>query len=106
MQFQLDLLKRILNDEFDDYTITFKNQRCKLPTAYIYPARNEIVIVGNKPSLIRYALADLIYHEIAESEFYDEQPDFKGDSHNHPDFMSKEFELKGKIIAVIEEEHD
>lgn len=102
---QLQQLKKIL-DIPDDYEIKLKNKRCQLPTAYAYPNQNLIVIEGNIPSLVRYALADLIFHEISEIEFYESCPDYTGDSHHHPDFAMREIKYKGRIIEKIEEEHE
>lgn len=107
MIFQLELLKKYVDiPDIYDYNIKFEHKNCKLPTAYVYPKSRTIVIVGNKPSLIRYALADLLCHEIAESEFYHEDPQYEGDSHIHPSFQLLESKLKGSILDAMESEHD
>lgn len=98
-------LKKIL-DIPDDYEIQIKKKRSSLPTAYAYPKSRLIIIEGNIPSLARYALADLIFHEISEIEFYEDNGDYMGDSHHHPDFQLKEIDYKGRIIEAIESEHE
>jgi hypothetical protein len=100
----LDQLKRLIKIP-DDYKIIIENKRCKLPTASVYPKSKIIKITANKPSLIRYALAELILHEIAEDEFYMIDPDCE-DSHVHPDFRFLEMAWRNKIEEAIANEHD
>lgn len=108
MKAQLDLLHNILQFP-DDVTITIENSRCKLPTAYYYPARNEILIVANRPALMRYALAELISHELAERDFhflFKEEEDSEGNSHDDTIFHEIEREYRQRIDEAICREHD
>ena len=107
MRDQLHLLRKYVDlPELDDFKVTFKHTRCKLPTAIVYPNRHEIVIIANIPALVRYALGDLLVHEIAETEFYHEDPQYGGDSHLNPKFQLIEAELKDRILNTIVKEHD
>jgi hypothetical protein len=90
----------------DDYEIRIENKRCKLPTAAIYPNRKLIVITANKPSLIRYAIGELILHEIAHDEFHKVEPEYEGDSHLHPDFQLLENAWRNVLVRAIEDEHE
>ncbi len=105
MKSQLNLLHQILNFP-DDVSIIIENSRCKLPGAFYYPGRNEIRIVGNKPALIRYALAELISHELAERDYYLLFPDGQGDSHDDTVFHEIEREYRQLIDEAICREHD
>lgn len=105
MKAQLELLHKIL-DFPDDVTITIENSRCKLPTAYYYPGRNEILIVANKPALIRYALAELISHELAEMDFNQLFPEPTENSHDDVIFHEIEREYRQRIDEAILREHD
>ena len=107
MKAQLDILKSII-DLPDDIKITFQNQRCKLPTAYFYLNRKppEIVIVGNKPSLERYAIAELLAHELAEKEYYELCLPEVQDTHDTMIFQNIEREHKKKIDNAIFSEHE
>lgn len=68
------LLDMVLQDvPLDDFEIQIRNVRCKYPTAELYPNMSPplIVIIGNKPSLIRYALLDLLLHEKSHKDYID-----------------------------------
>lgn len=103
------LLDMVLQDvPLDDFEIQIRNVRCKYPTAELYPNMSPplIVIIGNKPSLIRYALISLINHEKAHHLFLKEYPDFDGDHHLHPRFKEIEDSLRDGVDQLIVEEHD
>lgn len=112
METQLKKLKNWF-DILDDYKIIIKHEHHDFPTAIIHPNKiSEIepgkvvmVIKVNKPSLIRYALIDLICHEIAEHRFYEEYPNYKGNSHKHKKFQEIERALRKNIEKKIYEEH-
>jgi len=112
MKSQLDMIIDIIDKE-DDYKFIFKNKKCKLPTAEIYPDKEVeskpgstlIVITGNKPALIRYALCVLIGHEKAHHLFMKDNPNFKGDHHKSPVFQTYEQYFNNEIDSLIEEEH-
>lgn len=105
MKAKLDQILKILTIP-DDYTIIIEKERCTLPTACIYPESKLIKITGNIPSLVRYALAELILHEIAEDEFHHLNPDHKGDSHFHPEFQDLERAWRQELAGLIGEEHE
>lgn len=68
------LLDMVLQDvPLGDFEIQIRNVRCKYPTAEVYPNMSPplIVITGNKPSLIRYALLDLLLHEKSHKDYMD-----------------------------------
>lgn len=88
----------------DDYTILIENKRCKLPTASVYPNQKLIRIEANKPSLIRYALAELILHEVAEDEFYSISPNSL-DSHSSSEFHALERRWRRRLERAIYDEH-
>lgn len=88
----------------DDYTILIENKRCKLPTASVYPNQKLIRIEANKPSLIRYALAELILHEVAEDEFYSISPNSL-DSHSNSEFHALERRWRRRLERAIYDEH-
>ncbi len=103
------LLDMVLQDvPLDDFEIQIRNVRCKYPTANIYPNMKPplIVIEGNKPSLIRYALADLLLHEVTHYHFLEKKPDYNGDHHEDRDFQILERVYKDQLIRLIVEEHD
>lgn len=108
MKTQLDRVAKIF-ECFDDYDIIITNTRCTLPAAYFgYNSRQDkkpIEIEANKPSLIRYALIDLIMHEIAHAKFYEKYPDFEGEEHDNPEFIKIENELRREVEKKIAEEH-
>lgn len=104
MKSALNQLLKII-DIPDDYTILIENKRCKLPTASVYPNQKLIRIEANKPSLIRYALAELVLHEIAEDEFYDINPECC-DSHVDSDFQFLERAWRNKLVEAIAREHE
>jgi len=101
----LDQVLSLLNIP-EDYEIRIENKRCKLPTAGVYPAQKLIVITANKPSLIRYAISELILHEVAEDEFHKLEPDYMDDSHFHPDFQMLETAWRKVLTDAIAREHD
>ena len=88
----------------DDYTILIENKRCKLPTASVYPNQKLIRIEANKLSLIRYALAELILHEVAEDEFYSISPNSL-DSHSSSEFHALERRWRRRLERAIYDEH-
>ena len=108
MKAQLDKVMEIFKC-FDDYEIIITNTRCTLPAAYLAHRsirdKKPIEIEANKPSLIRYALVDLIMHEIAHARFYEKYPDFEGEEHENPEFIKIENELRREIEKKIAEEH-
>lgn len=66
---QLDM---VLQDfDLSQFEIRVVNKRVKYPTAEIYPNINPplIVVTANKPSLIRYALSDLLLHEKSHYDY-------------------------------------
>jgi hypothetical protein len=102
-------LDQILQDlKLEDFEIQINNKRCKYPTANIYPNMKPplISIQGNKPSLIRYALADLLLHEVTHYHFLEKKPDYNGDHHEDSDFQILERFYKDQLIRLIAEEHD
>lgn len=103
MKSALNQLLKII-DIPDDYTILIENKRCKLPTASVYPNQKLIRIEANKPSLIRYALAELILHEVAEDEFYSISPNSL-DSHSSSEFHALERRLRRRLERAIYDEH-
>jgi hypothetical protein len=113
MKAQLDMVLDIV-DPFDEYKFILKNERCHLPSANLYPDKDVeskpgstlIVVKGNKPAMIRYALITLIQHERAHHRFIEEYPDFVGDHHDSPDFQRIERELLGELDQLIFKEHD
>jgi hypothetical protein len=105
MKAHLEQLKKLV-DIPDDYKITFQHKRCNLPSACIYLSRKEIVIIGNKPSLIRYAIFELLMHEIAEETFNKLFPKFEGNSHDDPEFRIIEGDLRDIITDYIAQEHE
>jgi hypothetical protein len=103
------LLDMVLQDvPLDDFEIQIRNVRCKYPTAELYPNMSPplIVITGNKPSLIRYALANLLLHEQAHHKFHKKYYKYKGDHHSAREFQRIERELLGQLDGLIVEEHD
>lgn len=103
------LLNMVLQDvPLDDFEIQIRNVRCKYPTAELYPNMSPplIVITGNKPSLIRYALANLLLHEQAHHKFHKKYYKYKGDHHSAREFQRIERELLGQLDGLIVEEHD
>lgn len=103
------LLDMVLQDvPLDDFEIQIRNVRCKYPTAELYPNMSPplIVITGNKPSLIRYALANLLLHEQAHHKFHKKYYKYKGDHHSAREFQRIERELLGQLDRLIVEEHD
>lgn len=105
MKAKLDQILQLL-DIPDDYQIIIENERCTLPTACIYPTSKIIKITANIPSLVRYALAELILHEIAEDEFHQLEPDYQDDSHFHPDFQMLETAWRNVLVELIADEHE
>ena len=103
MKSALNQLLKII-DIPDDYTILIENKRCKLPTASVYPNKKLIRIEANKPSLIRYALAELILHEVAEDEFYSISPNSL-DSHSSSEFHALERRWRRRLERAIYDEH-
>lgn len=103
MKSALNQLLKII-DIPDDYTILIENKRCKLPTASVYPNQKLIRIEANKPSLIRYALAELILHEVAEDEFYSISPNSL-DSHSNSEFHALERRWRRRLERAIYDEH-
>ncbi len=103
MKSALNQLLKII-DIPDDYTILIENKRCKLPTASVYPNQKLIRIEANKPSLIRYALAELILHEVAEDEFYSISPNSL-DSHSSSEFHALERRWRRRLERAIYDEH-
>jgi len=102
-------LDQVLKDiKLEDFEISIENKRCKYPTANIYPNMNPplIVIEANKPSLIRYALADLLLHEVTHFHFMKDDPDYNGDQHESEEFQFLERVYKDSLIRLIEMEHD
>ena len=70
---------------------------------------NKIVVVANKPALIRYALSNLVGHELAELEFdkaLSEQDLAVMDTHEAEDFQELEMKYKSRILTLINDEHD
>lgn len=63
-----------------------------------------IRIEANKPSLIRYALAELILHEVAEDEFYSISPNSL-DSHSSSEFHALERRWRRRLERAIYDEH-
>jgi hypothetical protein len=112
MKAQLDMILDIIDKE-DEYKIIFKNKKCKLPTAEIYPNKEVeskpgstlIVITANKPALIRYALCMLVNHEKTHHLFMKDNPNFTGDHHKNPVFQMYERFFNNEIDSLIEEEH-
>jgi len=104
MKAKLDQVMELL-DLPRDYEIIIEKERCTLPTAHFYPASGVIKVTGNIPSLVRYALADLILHEIAEDEFNRIEPDYRDDSHFHPDFQALECGWRQLLVDRIADEH-
>jgi hypothetical protein len=103
------LLDMVLQDvPLDDFEIQIRNVRCKYPTAELYPNMSPplIVITGNKPSLIRYALANLLLHEQAHHKFHKKYYKYKGDHHSAREFQRIERELLGQLDGLIVVEHD
>ena len=103
------LLDMVLQDvPLDDFEIQIRNVRCKYPTAELYPNMSPplIVITGNKPSLIRYALANVLLHEQAHHKFHKKYYKYKGDHHSAREFQRIERELLGQLDGLIVEEHD
>jgi len=91
----------------EDTDIIVDNQRCTFPTASVYPnQKGRIVITGNAPSLIRFAIASLIIHEKAHLEFMKDHPNYEGDQHLHPDFKRIENHFLQRLDKKILEEHD
>lgn len=106
MKSAFDTLKNLdINlDCLDDFEIVFENRRVDLPLVYLYPNQKPPVIkaIANKPALIRYALADLLLHEVAEQHFYTEHQTYDGDSHYNPEFQYLELAIKRRILEAIE----
>lgn len=71
MKSQLDMVLKDI--DLSDYEIQIRNKRCKYPTANVYPNTKPpiIIIEANKPSLIRYALMDLLLHEKTHLDYID-----------------------------------
>lgn len=102
-------IDQILEDlDLDGFEIQIHNKRCKYPTANIYPNMNPplIIVEANKPSLIRYALANLLLHEQAHHKFHKKYRRYKGDHHSAREFQRIERELLGQLDCLIVEEHD
>lgn len=106
MKNQLDMILNQIN--FSDFKIKIINKKCFFPTANIYPNMEPplIVVEANKPSLIRYALANLLLHERAHYVFHQNYPNFKGNHHNNKMFQRIERELQQEVDKLIFEEHD
>lgn len=94
--------------DLSGFEIQIKNKRCKYPTANIYPNMEPplIVVEANKPSLIRYALANLLLHEQAHHKFHKKYYKYNGDHHSAREFQRIERELFQQVDRLIVEEHD
>lgn len=107
------LLDMVLQDiPLEDFEIQIRNVRCKYPTAELYPNMSPplIVITGNKPSLIRYALLDLLLHEKSHKDYMD-YCDSKDvveccDHHESQVFRMIDEGNRGLLGGLIEGEHD
>lgn len=106
-------LDQVIEDvDFHDFEIQIINKRVKYPTAYVYPNQEPplIVIEANKPSLIRYALLDLLLHEKSHLDYVN-YCESKGvqenvDHHSSVTFRMIEEDNKAHIERLISEEHD
>jgi hypothetical protein len=59
----------------EDIDVVFRKMRVPLPTAYYSPCSGRVTIAGNLPSLVRYALAVLILHEVSHRDYLQECED-------------------------------
>jgi hypothetical protein len=109
MKSQLDKVIQLL--ELEGLDISINNQKCTFPTADLYVKSGEVVITANKPSLIRYAIANLLCHELAHIEFIKRLENeginpFELDHHNESEFQEIERDYLEKVNHLIFLEHD
>lgn len=107
MKAHLDQVVKLL-DLDAPLNIELKRKRCTLPTAYYGCNSGRIVVVGNPASLIRYALLQLIVHELSHHDYLklvDEPPDGY-DYHDDPLFLEIEEHYQNQITELMVDEHD
>jgi len=106
-------LDQVIEDvDFHDFEIQIINKRVKYPTAYVYPNQEPplIVVEANKPSLIRYALLDLLLHEKSHKDYIDYCAKREVveccDHHESQVFRMIDEGNRTLLTELIEEEHD
>jgi hypothetical protein len=106
-------LDQVIGDvDLSDFEIQIINKRVKYPTAYVYPNQEPplIVIEANKPSLIRYALLDLLLHEKSHKDYIDYCAKREVvecvDHHESQVFRMIDEGNRTLLTELIEEEHD
>lgn len=105
MKSQLDRVLELL--EMEDMDVSINNTRCTFPTAYYYPKTGKIVIHGNKPSMIRLALAYLVIHEKAHDTYLKVVGDDEmRDHHMDPVFKAILAEYEQKVDKITAKEFE
>ena len=103
-------LNRVLQDLEMDLDIIIENKRCQYPTAYYFPYTDSYKIVANKPSLIRYALAHLILHEVSHRDYVAKKAgdgdNEAWDHHLDPQFQQLLRENEALLDHLILTEHE